>query len=218
MAKNKTHPQLIEIIKEKVKPYYKDLGGHGFDHIERVYNLALTLAKNENDVDLDVIKLSCLLHDVARLKEDNKECLDHSEEGAKMAQKMLEEEDFPQDKIDHVKECIITHRYSKNRKPKTKEAKILQDADNLEALGAICIARVFVYNGFHRLPIYDPNIEPDKEYYGQETTAINHFYEKILKIKPETFHTTLAKKIAKERYNFIVTFLEQFKAEREGKK
>ncbi|HLC57287.1 MAG TPA: HD domain-containing protein [Candidatus Nanoarchaeia archaeon] len=207
----------INKIREKSRSYHKDLGGHGFDHVERVYNLAVKLAEKEN-ADLEIVKLACLLHDIARVKEDNKECACHAEEGAKMAGQILKEADYPAEKIASIKEAIRVHRFSKGLKPLTKEAQILQDADRLEALGAICIARIFMYNGLHKLPIHIPGLEPEKEYHGQETTAINHFYEKILKIKPETFNTELAREIAKERYDFIVTFLEQFKDEWEGKR
>ena len=210
--------EIIERIREKAQSYHKDLGGHGFDHVERVYNLGVRLTEKE-DVDLMVLKLACLLHDIARVKEDKGECEDHSEEGAIMAEEILKQENIPQEKINHISECIRVHRYSKGLKPETKEAEILQDADRLEALGAICIARVFMYNGFNQNSMYDPKISPDKEYHGQKnSTAVNHFYEKILKIKPESFHTELAKEVAKERYDYIVNFLEQFKAEWEGKK
>tara|TARA_Y100000034_G_C6709211_1_gene313174 strand:+ start:93 stop:719 length:627 start_codon:yes stop_codon:yes gene_type:complete len=205
--------ELIKEIREKVQPYYKNEGGHGFDHIERMFNLAMTLCE---DVDKEIVALACLLHDVARLKEDRKECEDHSEEGALMAEKILEGYDL--DKIKHIQACIRTHRYSRGLKPESKEAEIVQDADNLEALGAICVARVFLYNGLHKLPLYEPDVEPDEEYHGQNSNAINHFYEKILKLKPESFHTLKAKEIAKERYEFIEKFLEQFKGEWEGKK
>lgn len=206
---------LINRVKEKIQPYFKDISGHGFDHTERVYKYVLQLSKNEN-INLRILKLASLLHDIARLKEDNNECKDHAEEGAKIAEEILKQENISQEEIKHIKECIISHRFSKDIKPKTKEAEILQDADRLEALGAICIARVFMYNGAHKLPLHIPELKPEKKYTGQETTAINHFYEKILKIKPETFNTKLARNIAEERYNFIVKFLEQFKAEWEG--
>ena len=105
----------------------------------------------------------------------------------------------------------------KQKKAETKEAKILQDSDRLDALGAICIARVFMYNGHRNLPLYNPKVKPDKHYYGQDSNAINHFYEKILKIKPEKFHTKTARKIARKRYEFILEFLKRFKKEWKGK-
>ncbi len=201
-------------IKEKIQPYFKDVGGHGFDHTERVYNLAMRLAKDEA-VDLKILRLACLFHDIARMKEEDGYD-DHAEEGAKIAEKMLRQENIPIGDIEHIKDCIMTHRCSRNIRPKTEEAKILQDADRLDALGAISIARVFMYNGLHKTPLYIPRLKPVKEYHGQATTAINHFYEKILRLKPETFNTEQARRIAGQRYNFVVAFLEEFKAEWEG--
>ena len=209
--------KFVNKIREKVQPYFRDQGGHGFDHTQRVYNIAMEISEEEN-VDNEIVALAVLFHDSARLMEASGECDDHSEEGAKIAEKVLKEENYPEDKIQNIKHCIAVHRYSKKLEPKTKEARILQDADRLEALGAICVARVFTYNGLHKIPLYDPWLEPEKEYHGQHTTAINHFYEKILKIKPETFHTSRAKEIAKGRYDFVVKFLEQFKSEWEGKR
>lgn len=202
--------------KEKIKKLYKNLGGHGFDHVERVHRLAIKIAEEEN-ADLEVVDAAAWLHDISRTKEDEGKCECHAEDGAKTARGILEKENFPEEKIPDVEEAIKVHRFSKGKNAETKEAKILQDADRLDALGAICVARVFMYNGYRELPIYEPEVAPEKEYHGQDSNAINHFYEKILKIKPEGFHTKLAKKIAKERYEFIEEFLKKFKEEWEGK-
>lgn len=198
--------------KETIRKLYLNLGGHGFDHVERVHRMAIKIAKEEN-ADLQIVDASAWLHDIARVNEDSGRCKDHAEEGAKLARPILKKFNFPEKKIKEVQHAIFAHRYSKKRTASTKEAKILQDADRLDALGAICIARVFTYNGYKKNPIYDPKRKPEKDYHGQDTTAINHFYEKILKIKPSTFHTKTAKKIAKERYDFIKLFLKKFKEE-----
>ena len=203
---------------KEVKKYYEDLGGHGFDHVVRVHRMAMKIAKKEK-ADLRVVDAASWLHDIARAQEDLKgrKGLCHASEGAKFAKKILKKLNFPEKKIENVTHCIAVHRFSKGLKAETKEAKILQDADRLDALGAICIARVFMFNGLKKLPLHIPERKPEKHYHGQETTAINHFYEKILKIKPETFHTKLAKKIAKKRYDSIKEFLKSFKDEWEGK-
>jgi len=198
--------------KERVKKLYRDIGGHGFDHVERVHRMAMLLAKKEK-ADSQIVDAAAWLHDIARAKEDEMKCKCHAEEGAKIAERILKKINFPESKIECVRHAISVHRFSKNKKAKTKEAKILQDADRLDALGAICIARVFMYNGFKKLPLYSPERKPEKHYHGQETTAINHFYEKILKIKPSNFHTKTARKIAEKRYLFIEEFLRRFKAE-----
>ena len=213
------HIKLIKMLqKEIVKRLYKDIGGHGFDHVERVHKLAMSIAKEEK-ADLQIVDAAAWLHDIARLREDAGEIECHAEEGARMAKKILEGRgmDFPKDKIPTVMHAIAVHRFSRQKKAETKEARILQDADRLDALGAICIARVFMYNGHRGLPIYEPGRKPDKDYHGQDSTAINHFYEKILKIKPSIFHTKKARELAKERYDFILEFLKRFKLEWEGK-
>jgi len=209
--------KFFEELKEKIQIYFGEKSSHGFDHTQRVYNLALKISKGEK-VDLDVVKASSLLHDVARCKEDNREIECHAEEGAKIAENILREMNFPDDKIKKVCFAIRIHRYSKGLNAETKEGKILQDADRLDALGAICIARVFSYGGKKGRPIYNPKIKYNSQYKSDSKTSINHFYEKILKIKPETFKTKEAKKIAKERYKFIEDFVKRFKLEWEGKK
>lgn len=204
--------------KKQVEKFYKKNidGSHGFDHVERVHKLAMKIARNEKSVDLQIVDAAAWLHDTQRACEDLGKIKCHAEAGSKAAEKILNKLNFPINKISAVKHSIEVHRYSKQKKAETKEAKILQDADRLDALGAICVARVLVYNGFHKLPLYKPEVKPEKHYHGQHTTAINHFYEKILKIKPSNFHTKTARKIAKERYAFIETFLKKFKEEWNG--
>ncbi|MFH1894550.1 MAG: HD domain-containing protein [Patescibacteria group bacterium] len=195
---------------------YKGLGGHGFDHPERVLKMARLICEREGG-DIETIEAAALLHDIARAKEDDGKCDCHAEEGAKMAENYLHKISFPRSKIKNVIHCVAVHRFSRGKKAETKEAKIIQDADRLDALGAIIIARVLAYNGLHKFPIYDPDIKPVTKYKGRYTTAINHFYEKILKITPVSFHTKTAQRIAAKRYNFVVNFLKQFKKEWEGK-
>ena len=202
-------------LKEKIIPYFKD-GGHGFDHIERVYNLAVRIAEQEK-ADMDIIKASALLHDIAR-KKQSETGLCHAEQGAKMAPEILKEIKFPKEKIPAVVHCIEVHRYSKRLTPKTKEAKILQDADRLDAIGAVAIARVLSHSVEHGRPHYNPDIKPQKVYTSNAETSINHFYEKIFKLEPKSFHTELAQGIAKERYDFTKEFVERFIKEWHGEK
>ncbi len=212
----KMKEEFFEKLKEKVKPYFEKGGSHAFDHIERVYNLALKIGENKK-ADLDVIKAAVLLHDISRLKEDNKEIEDHAEHGAEAAEKILREMNFPKNKIKNVVHAIRVHRHSKGLIAETKEAEILQDADRLDALGAITIARMFSTGGKIDRPLYDPKIplnETQKTYYAK--TTIHGFYNKILKITPETFNTQLAKKLAKSRYEFVEKFLDQFFKEWKG--
>ena len=212
---SKMNNKFFELIREKVKGYM-NCSGHDFDHVERVYNLAIKIAKKEN-ADLDIIKTAALLHDTAREMEDKKEVSCHAEEGAKIAREILEKTDFPKEKIENVVYCIKVHRYSKGLKAETKEAMIIQDADRLDALGAVCIARMFAYGGQKKRIMHSKAIKPKETYTGESETVVNHFYEKILKIKPELFNTKFARKLAKRRYKFTEKFVKEFLLEWEGK-
>ena len=209
--------EFYQELKEKIQPYFEKTGSHSFEHTERIYNLAIHIAKSEK-VDIDVIKTSALLHDIARKKQDEcKEKICHAEEGAKMAKKILKKVNFPKNKIASVCHAIALHRYSKRLNAETKEDEILQDADRLDALGAITIARIFDYGGKLNRPMYDPKLKPKEYIHNSESeSSFIHFYEKILKIKPETFKTTEARKIAGERYKFVQEFVDRFVKEWNG--
>jgi uncharacterized protein len=204
-------------LREKIKSYFPETGSHSFEHTERVYNLAIHIAKSEK-ADMDIVKVAALLHDIARKKQD--ECggkICHAEEGSKIAKKILVEMNFPKDKTNPVCDAIASHRYSKKLKAKTKEAEILQDADRLDALGAITIARIFDYGGRKNRKIHDSQLKPKEYTHNSESeSSFIHFYEKILKIKPETFKTIKAKEIAEERYKFVKQFVERFEKEWNG--
>jgi len=199
------------ITLEDVKQYYI-MVGHSLNHLKRVYKNALKIAETE-ECDVEVVKAAALLHDIARnLDADNPKGPCHAEEGAKMAQEILEKHDYTKEQKENIVHCIKVHRYSTGLKPETIEAGILQDADRLDALGATIIARVIHHSGWVKGPIHDPSIPPSKKYKGgaHTTTAINHFYEKILKIKPETFNTKKGQELANNRYNYTKRFVEQF--------
>jgi len=204
------------------KPLWEPTGGHGFDHSERVLKLARKIAADERKkgkkTDFLVLEAACLLHDAARGLEESGECSCHAEKGAELAEKILLETGFPADKIEAAKHCILVHRYSKNKKAESLEAKILQDADRLDVLGAIAIARTIEFGARSGRPVYDPSKKPKKKYDGDSETAINHLKEKILAIKPGTFHTSLARKLARRRYLFVEKFVEEFEAEWSGGK
>jgi uncharacterized protein len=204
-------------LTKKIQSYFEEGGSHAFDHTQRVYNLSLELSKNKK-VDLDIIKASALLHDIARLKEDNNEIKCHADHGAEMAEKILKEMNFPEEKIKQVIYSIKVHRHSKSIKAKTKEAEILQDADRLDALGAIAIGRMFSTGGKLNIPLYKPDIPFGKIHDGYHSESTIHgFHARILKTTPKTFNTKEAKEIAKERYKFVEKFLDQFSKEWEGK-
>jgi len=185
--------------------------GHGVDHIQRVYENALRIAETE-DCDFEVVKAAAVLHDVARhLDENDPSGPCHAEKGAEMAREILKSYDYTQKQKENIIHCVRVHRYSSKLKPETIEAGIIKDADRLDALGAILIARLFCKCGEMRGVMHDPSI-PIQEYKGaaHTKTAINHFYEKILKIKPETFNTAKGRELAANRYGFTKEYVEQF--------
>jgi uncharacterized protein len=197
---------VFDKIRKQTAQYYKH-SHHDKYHIERVYNLALRIAQEEK-ADTDTIKAAVLLHDIARAMEDEGKINDHASEGAKMAQRILTEVNFPANKIDNVIHCIETHRFRKRLPPKTLEAQILQDADRLDIIGAIGIARVFTRGGWSNTPIHDPKIKPKAQYDGKSETSTNHIQEKLLEIR-DTINTKTAKKIADERHTYVEQFLER---------
>ncbi|ASJ17545.1 phosphohydrolase [Thermococcus chitonophagus] len=167
-------------------------GSHGLSHTLRVLKLSLYIGNHE-EADLEILALASLLHDVARPLEDKGLIKDHAEESAKIAGEVLK--DHP--KVKEVVHAIEAHRFSTGPKPKTLEAKILSDADKIDALGAIGIARVFMYSGEHGRSIED---------------SIRHFREKILKLK-DLIYTNTGKRIAQERHEFVEMFLRQLEKE-----
>jgi len=195
-------------------------GGHDWFHIERVYKNALLIAEEEK-CNLEIVKLGALLHDIADSK------FHHGDEtiGPKIARNLLENEKVSEDTISHVLSIIENISFKGGNFDKnftSKELDIVQDADRLDALGAIGIARTFNYGGFKNRPIYNPNIAPNlnmskDEYKNSEAPTLNHFYEKLLLLK-DRMNTDSGKKIAQERHHFMEKFLSQFYAEWDGEK
>ena len=195
-------------------------GGHDWFHIERVYKNALLIAASEN-CDLEIVQLGALLHDIADSKfHDGDETI-----GPKTARTFLESENVVATTIDHVIAIIenISFKGGKvARKFSSIELDIVQDADRLDAIGAIGIARTFNYGGFKNRALYNPEIAPNlsmtkEEYKKNEAPTINHFYEKLLLLK-DKMNTQTGKQIAQERHRYMEDFLEQFYAEWEGRK
>ena len=193
-------------------------GGHDWFHIERVYKNALLIAEGE-DCNLTVVKLGALLHDIA----DSKFHGGDETVGPKTARAFLESQNVSEDIILHVIAIIENISFKGGnfeKKFNSKELEIVQDADRLDAIGAIGIARTFNYGGFKNRPLYNPNIQPNmnmnkEEYKNSESPTLNHFYEKLLLLK-DKMNTETGKKIAQKRHNFMVSFLSQFYAEWDG--
>jgi uncharacterized protein len=193
-------------------------GGHDWFHIERVYKNALLIAKDEV-CDLKIVQLGALLHDIADSKfHDGDETI-----GPKKARQFLESEKVDENTIVHVINIIENISFKGGNVDKTFssiELNIVQDADRLDAIGAIGIARTFNYGGFKNRTMYHPEIAPNtnmtkEEYKKNEAPTINHFYEKLLLLK-DTMNTETGKKIAQQRHRYMESFLAQFYAEWEG--
>jgi uncharacterized protein len=207
----------IAFVKDKLE---NAEGGHDWFHIERVYKNTMLIAQNEV-CDVTVVKLGALLHDIADSKfNDGDESV-----GPKVARTFLESENVDVVIIDHVVKIIenISYKGGNFEKAFTSiELDIVQDADRLDALGAIGIARTFNYGGFKNRTLYDPKIAPNtkmtkEEYKNSEAPTLNHFHEKLLLLK-DKMNTQSGKQIAKERHRYMEGFLSQFYAEWEGEK
>lgn len=217
-----SNQELIEATKTFVKDTLKDAeGGHDWFHVERVYKNALLIAKGET-VDPLVVALGALLHDIA----DSKFYDGDSTIGPKVAGAFLLKHNVDSATINHVIKIIENISYSSNigleNTFRSIELDVVQDADRLDALGAIGIARTFNYGGFKNRTLYNPDIKPNlnmtkAEYKTSNAPTINHFYEKLLLLK-DKMNTTTGYKIAKQRHQYMVEFLKQFDAEWEGEK
>ncbi len=190
---------LVEKTREFARGFFEGDGTHGFSHVERVFNLCLHIGREEG-ADLEVLALAALLHDVARPLESAGKVEDHAVEGARIARRFLRGLGYPEEKVEAVAHAIEAHRFSRGPEPETLEARILSDADKLDAVGAIGIARVFMYSGEHGRGIED---------------SIKHFDEKILKLK-DLMYTETAKRIAEERHRFTEEFVRRIRLEIEG--
>lgn len=215
MNKEQIIQNTIEFVKETLQGAE---GGHDFFHVERVYKNALLIAKDEN-VDEFVVSLGALLHDIADSKFHNGD----ETVGPQKARTFLQSQQVSEEHIIHV-ENIITNISFKGgnfkQNFKSLELDVIQDADRLDAIGAIGIARCFNYGGFKNRELYNPEIPPNlkmtKEEYKKSTApTINHFYEKLLLLK-DKMNTTTGKAIAKERHAYMEMFLNQFYNEWNG--
>lgn len=217
MTKNIQIQTTIAFVKEQLEGAE---GGHDWFHIERVYKNSKLIAKTEN-VDLFVVELGALLHDIADSKfHDGDETV-----GPKVASAFLKKIDVDEEIINHVINIIENISYKGGNFKATfssQELNVVQDADRLDAIGAIGIARTLNYGGFKNRAIYNPDILPNLNmtkaaYKASTAPTINHFYEKLLLLK-DKMNTKTGKKIAAQRHDFMLLYLDQFYAEWNGEK
>lgn len=216
-----TEQEIIETTVNFVKTTLQHAeGGHDWWHIERVWKNAITIAKPEK-VNLFVVTLAALLHDIADSKFHNGD----EEIGPAKAKHFLQSIDVADDIIQHVENIIRNISFKGgNFTPGfySPELAVVQDADRLDALGAIGIARTFNYGGFKNRELHNPTIAPDLEmtkemYKNNSSPTINHFYEKLLLLKNK-MNTQTGKQMAEQRHLFMQAFLDQFYQEWEGEK
>ena len=176
-------------IRDYARTVMNNGGSHGFDHVERVTALCEQIGRAEG-ADMAVLIPAALLHDIARPRE--KECgIPHEQEGARMAEEYLTSIGYDAGAVSVIAAAIRTHRFTTAAEPESLEAQILSDADKLDALGAVGIARTFMRAGEHGTTMQD---------------GIDHFHEKLLKL-PDRMYTKTARQIAAERHTFLLRFL-----------
>ncbi|WP_125152378.1 HD domain-containing protein [Clostridium rectalis] len=211
--------EILNVVEQELS-----CSAHSMDHILRVHKLCLYLSKYEENVDKEILSLSALLHDIARFKEDSDSTrsIKHEVLGGVMAEKILYERNYDREKIDKVKHCILCHRYRSDNKPETVEAKILFDADKLDAIGAIGIARAYMLAGEFGQSIY-LNISPEQyklnnimengriKDFGKH--SVNMEYELKLKNINKRLHTEKAKEVSRKRLIFMENFFDELRNE-----
>ncbi|MAU14852.1 MAG: phosphohydrolase [Muricauda sp.] len=211
MKKDRLVENTIAFVKQELE---NAEGGHDWFHIERVFNTSKLILKNEQ-ADPLIVQLAALLHDIADPKFHNGD----ENIGPDIARTFLESQAVNEEVIDHVV-LIIKHMSFKNSLDKSKdsftskELQIVQDADRLDAIGAVGIARAFNYGGFKNRELYNPDVPPNltmskEEYKTSKAPTINHFYEKLLLLK-DKMNTTTGRKLAEERHEFMLLYLDQF--------
>ena len=208
MGKDDVIAKTIEFIKQKLQG---EGSGHDWWHIYRVHKTSLEIARDEG-ANLFVVELGALLHDIADWKFTNGD----EEEGGRQSRIWLESLGVPQEIINHVCNIVnnIGFKGGKGQLMSTIEGKVVQDADRLDAIGAIGIARTFAYAGHKGREIYNPDISPKtdqskEEYRDSSTPAINHFYEKLLKLK-DLMNTKMGRELAQKRHEFMKLYLNEF--------
>ena len=206
-------------LREKIKPYFEGINVcHDLDHTERVVENALMIGKNEN-ANLEILEVAALLHDIARKEQDeSRGVICHAERGGVLAREILEEMNYPEEKIKQVVHCVETHRFRKGNPPETLEARIIYDADKLDNIGAIGIARAISFSGHRGSKVHleesQMSLEDDEEY-GPNDCAYREYLVKLQKVKDKML-TETCREMAKERHEFMIVFFDRINKEIKG--
>jgi uncharacterized protein len=211
-------------LEEKVEEMFKaDSTGHDMQHLFRVRSVALHIQEAEGG-DAEVIATAALLHDVHRLMEKTRGSFCPPAESLPIIRPMLEDVSFPAEKIERVLHCIELHEeyaFSKKGNAATDiETLILQDADNLDAIGAIGVSRTFAFSGSYGIPSWRPDLPFDREHFDEavrDPSTLHHIHAKLLKLK-DNMNTKTGKAMAEARHEFMERFVEEFIAEWRGER
>jgi uncharacterized protein len=207
----------IESIREFTRKHFADAKySHDLEHTERVYRLCMHIGAVEG-ADLEVLAIAALLHDVGRSIQDrSKGTLCHAEQGALIAADILGSHPIPEDKKDNIIHCIQSHRYRNSHHPETLEAKVLFDADKLDAIGAVGIARAYLFAGEVGAMLHNPDMDPFKtKSYSRDDTGYREYAVKLSKIKDKML-TQEGRHMAQERHAFMESFFERLSKEHDG--
>jgi len=205
----------LAVLRRRARDFFEDGSpSHDWHHVERVLQLAERIGTAEG-ADMETVRYAVLLHDIGRAKEDRGEIDDHAAWGADRARTILADVGIDEEVIDAVEHCIRSHRFSNDIDPETIEAQVLADADNLDALGAVGIARGFSYGGEHGTMMHVK--EAPEERRSQEETQIGHIKRKILGLK-DRMYTDTGQEIAQDRHEFARSFVERFEAEMDAER
>ncbi|GAB3677731.1 HD domain-containing protein [Halopiger thermotolerans] len=221
-------PSTLEAVRDRARTYFEDAPpAHDWQHVRRVAALAETLIDRRPDgdaVDERVVTLAVYLHDIGREREDRGEIDDHAIWGAREAGDILADVGADAETIERVQHCVRTHRYSNALDPETLEAKLVSDADNLDALGAVGIARAFAHGGAVGSPIHGGRDEDAAVDGGDgaaastpQGTQYDHIHEKLLDL-PERMYTEQGRELAADRAAFVREYVRQFDAEVAGER
>ena len=208
---------VIAQIKEEAKEFFSSAkGSHDWGHTERVHNLCVRIGEKEK-ADMEVLRLAALLHDIGREAQDRSNgAICHAERGAALAGELLRRHRIADEKVERIVHCIETHRFRNNKIPQSIEAKVLFDADKLDAIGATGIARAFLFAGEVGAKLHNKDSDLEHtEPYTKEDTAYREFVVKLRKIRKRML-TKHGKKIAEERHRFMVDFFDRLNREVEG--
>lgn len=220
---NHKFPDLPEFRLERIKSlaykiFEKAKGSHDWDHTLRVYGLCERIGKAEG-ADMEVVKISAYLHDIGRSIQDNSSGrICHAAEGAKLAWGIVEPLSLSAFQKENIIHCIRSHRFRGNHEPRTLEAKVLFDADKLDSIGAVGVARAFLFAGEVGAKLHNPDISVENTRpYSKDDTGYREFKLKLSRIKDRIL-TNEGRKLAKERHEFMETFFKRFLEEYEGKR